>query len=50
MDETIEYWQRCIADFEESLQSEMESDAPNDLMIKHLKSEIEDCKKQIELL
>lgn len=50
MDETLEYWENCIAQFEEALEAEMLSDEPNDMMLKHLKEEIEDCKNQIALL
>jgi hypothetical protein len=47
MEETLEYWQRCLSDFEEALISEQDNEVVNDDMIKLLKKEIEDCKEKI---
>jgi len=50
MDETLEYWQEKLAEFQEALESEQEMDIPNDTMLKLLKLEIDFCTKQIEIL
>jgi hypothetical protein len=52
MEETREYWEKCLAEFEEALQSEMEmaDTAPkgfNDNTIQLLKFEITECIKQL---
>lgn len=44
MDETREYWERCLAEFEEALAAEKEMDIPNDDMLRLLSLEIEYCK------
>ena len=47
MEETLEYWQKCLSDFEEALISEQDNEVVNDDMIKLLKKEIEECKEKI---
>ena len=48
MEETREYWEQKLAEFEEAIQSEMEMDSPNDSMLKLLKFEREECLKQLQ--
>tara|TARA_R110002124_G_scaffold279075_1_gene451407 strand:+ start:107 stop:268 length:162 start_codon:yes stop_codon:yes gene_type:complete len=52
MEETREYWEKCLAEFEVALQSEMDMAdiAPkgfNDNMIQLLKFEIKECINQL---
>jgi len=42
-----EYWEKKLAEFEEALELEMAMDEKNDGMIKLLKEEIENCKREI---
>ena len=42
-----EYWEEKLAEFEEALELEMAMDEKNDAMIKLLKEEIENCKREI---
>ena len=50
MEETLEYWQEKLSEFEEAYLAEIEMDVINDSMIKLLKEEIEACKQEIQLL
>jgi len=50
MEETLEYWQNKLVEFQEALQSEEEMEIREDSMLKLLKMEIESCKEQIKLL
>ena len=43
MEETREYWQDRLAEYQEALASEFEMDEVNDSMIKYLKFSIEEC-------
>lgn len=52
MEETREYWEKCLAEFELALESEMEmaNNAPkgfNDNTIQLLKFEIKECINQL---
>ena len=42
-----EYWEEKLAEFEEALELEMAMDEKNDEMIKLLREEIENCKREI---
>jgi len=42
-----EYWEEKLAEFEEALELEMAMDEKNDAMIKLLREEIENCKREI---
>lgn len=50
MEETLEYWQQTLAQFEECLQQEEAMDVREDAMLKLLKFEIDYCKSKIEEL
>ena len=50
MEETIEYWQRCLADFQEAIESEHNMEVTNGPMIKLLKNNIDYCKNKIKEL
>lgn len=50
MEETLEYWQNKLVEFQEALQSEEEMEVREDSMLRLLKMEIESCKEQIKLL
>lgn len=50
MDETLEYWQEKLAEFQEALQLEELMDEREDSMYRLLKMEIEHCQEQIKLL
>jgi hypothetical protein len=50
MEDTIEYWQNKLVEFQEALQSEEEMEVREDSMLKLLKMEIKSCKEQIKLL
>ena len=50
MEETIEYWQKCLAEFEEATESEHSMDVTNGPMIKLLKNNIDYCKNKIKEL
>jgi hypothetical protein len=50
MEETLEYWEEKLAEFQEALQLEEEMEIREDSMLKLLKMEIESCLKQIKLL
>lgn len=43
----MEYWEEKLAEFEEALELEMAMDEKNDEMIKLLREEIENCKREI---
>lgn len=43
----MQYWEEKLAEFEEALESEMAMDEKNDGMIRLLKEEIENCKREI---
>lgn len=43
----MQYWEEKLAEFEEALESEMAMDEQNDGMIRLLKEEIENCKREI---
>jgi len=43
----MEYWEEKLAEFEEALELEMAMDEKNDAMIKLLREEIENCKREI---
>lgn len=43
----MEYWEEKLAEFEEALELELSMDEQNDGMIKLLKEEIENCKREI---
>lgn len=47
MEETTEYWQDKLAEFQEALAAEQEMEEPNDSMLKLLKYEIDECLKQL---
>ena len=42
-----EYWEEKLAEFEEALELEMAMDEKNDAMIKLLREEIENCKREL---
>jgi len=42
-----EYWEERLAEFEEALELEMAMDEKNDAMIKLLREEIENCKREL---
>ena len=42
-----EYWEEKLSEFEEALELEMAMDEKNDAMIKLLREEIENCKREI---
>jgi hypothetical protein len=44
MNETREYWENCLAEFEEALALEKTMENPNDDMLRLLSKEIEYCK------
>lgn len=50
MEETLEYWQEKLAEFEEALQLEEQMEEREDSMLRLLKMEIDSCKEQIKLL
>ena len=50
MEETLEYWQKCIAEFETALEAEQSAEEVNGDMIKLLKEEIEYCQSEIDAL
>jgi hypothetical protein len=50
MEESLEYWEEKLVEFEEALEREREPELRNDDMIRLLKREIEYCKKEIHLL
>jgi hypothetical protein len=50
MEESLEYWEEKLLEFEEALESEREPELRNDDMTRLIKQEIEYCKKQIHLL
>jgi cob(I)alamin adenosyltransferase len=50
MEETLEYWQEKLAEFEEALQEEQAMDVVNESMVKLLKKEIEYCNQYIQEL
>ena len=50
MEETLEYWQRCLEEFQEAVESEHSMDEKNKEMIKMLKSDIEYCQSRIKEL
>lgn len=50
MEETLEYWQKCLAEFQEALESEHSMEDVNSVMIKLLKSDIEYCENKIKEL
>ncbi len=41
------YWEEKLAEFEEALELEMAMDEKNDEMIRLLRAEIENCKREI---
>ena len=43
----MEYWKEKLAEFEEALESELAMEEKNDEMIKLLREEIENCKREI---
>ena len=43
----MEYWEEKLAEFEEALELEMAMDEKNDTMIKLLREEIQNCKREI---
>ena len=43
----MDYWEEKLAEFEEALELEMAMDEKNDEMIKLLREEIENCKREI---
>jgi len=43
----MDYWEEKLAEFEEALDSELAMEEKNDEMIKLLKEEIENCKREI---
>lgn len=47
MEETREYWEDRLAEYQEALASEFEMDEVNDSMIKYLKFSIEECLEQL---
>lgn len=50
MEETLEYWEKCLLEFEQALQDEIENDITEDSMYRLLKKEIESCKLKINEL
>lgn len=50
MDETLEYWQKCLAEFQEAAATELEQVVVNDNMLILLKKEIEHCNNVIKEL
>lgn len=50
MDETLEYWQEKLVEFQEALQLEEQMDEREDSMYRLLKLEIKYCQTQINLL
>jgi len=48
MEETQEYWEQKIAEFNEAIEAEMSMDVQNDEMIKLLKFERDECLKQLQ--
>lgn len=48
MEETIEYWQLKLSEYQEALESELQMDDRNDDMVKLLKNNIEECLKQLQ--
>lgn len=50
MEETLEYWQEKLAEFQEALQLEEQMDEREHSMYRLLKMEIEYCQNQINLL
>lgn len=50
MDETLEYWQEKLAEFQEALGLEEQMDEREHSMYRLLKIEIEYCQEQIKLL
>jgi len=43
----MEYWEEKLVEFEEALELEMAMDEKNDTMIKLLREEIQNCKREI---
>ncbi len=43
----MEYWEEQLVEFEEALELEMAMDEKNDTMIKLLREEIQNCKREI---
>lgn len=43
----MEYWKEKLAEFEEALELELAMEEKNDEMIKLLREEIENCKREI---
>lgn len=50
MNETLEYWQEKLAEFQEALELELQMEEREDSMYRLLKLEIEHCQEQINLL
>lgn len=50
MEDTLEYWQECLSDFQEALLSEHENEVVNNDMIKLLNQEIAECEKKVNEL
>lgn len=50
MEETLEYWQKCLAEFQEAAEAELEQDFVNDDMLILLKKEIEHCTNKVNEL
>lgn len=48
MEETREYWEAKLAEFNEAIEAEMSMDEKNDEMIKLLKFERDECLKQLQ--
>ena len=46
----LAYYQQCLSDFQEALNSEKEMDLENEMMIRLLIEEIAECKEKIEEL
>lgn len=50
MEETLEYWQKCLAEFQEAVENEMQHEVVNDDMLILLKREVENCQNKINEL
>lgn len=45
--DTLEYWNDCLAEFKEALIEEFNNPEPNDIQIRLLKEEIDNCNQEI---